>query len=129
MAGRTDRTPPEQDAIEPQSVSRSAYLRLLALQRTGGPNEPLADGAGQEQRERLAIVDGLRPAERMWPDYPDFWVEGPRTGDGWHERFLDKGPRRTGLAARRQGPEPAPRRQRVTEAYLRLKSALGAGTA
>ncbi|MGP9022812.1 hypothetical protein ACT1U9_30960 [Streptomyces sp. BR1] len=129
MAGRTGRTPTEQDVNESQAVSRSAYLRLLALQRTGGPNEPPADGSGQEQRERLAIVDGLRPAERMWPDYPDFWVEGPRTGDGWHERFLDKGPRRAGFVTHREGRDPAPRRQRVTEAYLRLKSALGAGSA
>lgn len=129
MAGRTGRTPTEHDGNESQAVSRSAYLRLLALQRTGGPNEPLADGAGQEQRERLAIVDGLRPAERMWPDYPDFWVEGPRTGDGWHERFLDKGPRRAGFVTHREEQGPAPRRQRVTEAYLRLKSALGTGSA
>ncbi|MFI9723609.1 hypothetical protein ACIHFE_28795 [Streptomyces sp. NPDC052396] len=122
MAGSN---PTQPEAHQPQAASRSAYLRLLALQRTSGSAEPLADGAGQRQ-ERLEIVDGLRPAERMWPDYPDFWVEGPR--GSWHERFLDKGPRRTGLVTRRADEGPAPRRPRVTEAYLRLKSALGAGT-
>ncbi|MFD9820572.1 hypothetical protein [Streptomyces violascens] len=121
----------EPGSHEPNSPSRSAYLRLLALHRAGQPVAPeAAEEAGQppERLERQAIVDELRPPVRMWPDYPDFWVESPRGGGPWHERFGDKGPRRSGLASRRGGQEsaPAPSRLSVGEAYLRLRLALGA---
>ncbi|MEU3499965.1 hypothetical protein ABZ726_04055, partial [Streptomyces hundungensis] len=68
----------------------------------------------------------LRPPVRMWPDYPDFWVESPRGGGPWHERFGDRGPRRSGSVARRGGQEPAPSRMSVSEAFTRLRLTLGA---
>ncbi|MEU5188080.1 hypothetical protein AB0G83_13215 [Streptomyces klenkii] len=136
-----------------QGASRSAYLRLFALQRDEEPAtgaaaaaddarpEGAPDTAEAQQwktrRSRMAIVDKLRSPVRMWPEspYPDFWVEYARNGRGWHERFPDKATALLGaddLDGLLGTPEArlcSPHRVDVGEAYTRLRSSLGEGPA
>ncbi|MCQ4040792.1 hypothetical protein ACFOSC_08720 [Streptantibioticus rubrisoli] len=98
MAGAEPEGP---DAPQP-AASRSAYVRLLAMQ-------PRTEGG--------------------WPAYPDFWVEGPGNGPGWHERFGDSGPPGARRVAQGGGARRPRGGSRITDAFLRLRSALGPGPA
>lgn len=132
-------------AVKLSDISRNAYMRLLALHLQEeeaatvmarqdayadffieSPTQQFheyfgpwdRDSASMEVRlSRMAVIDRLRdPAAG---DYPDFFVDSPRNGPPWHEKFLDKGPKvdRYDPALRLQ----AMRQSRVLDAFLRAQ--------